>query len=216
MTKKDWAELRTEVAERLGASVNQAAFFADCRVSASLGRPITLHYVNPRTGPSSPSTGLRGPKGASAGRAGNRLCPNNRRAGGYETMRSMAQATQQVGVSPEAIPSAERSLAVMTHLSGLAGYIIPLGGVIVPIVIWIVKSDNRTISAIAKQAVFLNVVVFLLALLLFLPALTLILIPISIVGWLALALAALALPIIGAVKASEGTFYSYPVIGTRP
>ncbi len=131
-------------------------------------------------------------------------------------MRSMAQATQQVGVSPEAIPSAERSLAVMTHLSGLAGYIIPLGGVIVPIVIWIVKSDNRTISAIAKQAVFLNVVVFLLALLLFLPALTLILIPISIVGWLALALAALALPIIGAVKASEGTFYSYPVIGTRP
>lgn len=114
------------------------------------------------------------------------------------------------------IASEDRGLAVMTHLAGLAGYIIPLGGVIVPIVIWVVKSDNRTISAIAKQAVLLNVVVFLLALVLFLPALTLILIPVSIAGWIALALTALALPIVGAVKASEGRFYSYPLVGTRP
>lgn len=114
------------------------------------------------------------------------------------------------------IAAEDRSLAVMTHLAGLAGYIIPLGGVIVPIVIWVVKSDNRTISAIAKQAVFLNVAIFILALLLVLPALTLILLPISIIGWIALALTALALPIVGAVKASDGVFYSYPVVGTHP
>jgi uncharacterized Tic20 family protein len=128
----------------------------------------------------------------------------------------MTEPTQQIPASSGTIAVEDQSLAMMTHLAGLAGYIIPLGGVIVPIVIWIVKSENRTIAAIAKQAVFLNVVVFLLALLLVLPALTLILIPLSIVGWLALALAALALPIVGAIKASDGEFYSYPGLGIRP
>ena len=128
----------------------------------------------------------------------------------------MTEPTQQIPPSSMTIAAEDRSLAIMTHLAGLAGYVIPLGGVLVPIVIWIVKSENRTIAAIAKQAVFLNVVVFVLALLLILPALTLILIPISIVGWLALAAAALVLPIVGAVKASDGEFYSYPVLGIRP
>ena len=128
----------------------------------------------------------------------------------------MTELTQQIPASSGTIAPEDQSLAIMTHLAGLAGYIIPLGGVIVPIVIWIVKSENRTIAAIAKQAVLLNVVVFLLALLLVLPALTLILIPLSIVGWLALALAALALPIVGAIKASDGEFYSYPGLGIRP
>ena len=31
-----------------------------------------------------------------------------------------------------------------------------------------------------------------------------------------LLLAAIVLPIVGAVKASDGEFYTYPVIGTRP
>ena len=128
----------------------------------------------------------------------------------------MTEPTQQIPASSGTIAVEDQSLAMMTHLAGLAGYVIPLGGVIVPIVIWIVKSENRTIAAIAKQAVLLNVVVFLLALLLVLPALTLILIPLSIVGWLALALAALALPIVGAIKASDGEFYSYPGLGIRP
>ena len=62
-----------------------------------------------------------------------------------------------VTISPE-----ERTLAALTHLSGLSGYIIPFGGVIVPIIIWMVKSESRVISSIAKQAILLNVIVFLL------------------------------------------------------
>lgn len=114
------------------------------------------------------------------------------------------------------ISAEERGLAVATHLSGLAGYIIPLGGVIVPIIIWIVKSDSPVISSIAKQALLLNVVVFLLFCALFVLFFTIILIPLVIVGWLALALLAVALPIIGAIKASDGAYYKYPVIGIAP
>ncbi len=114
-------------------------------------------------------------------------------------------------ISPE-----ERGLAAVTHLSGLAGYVIPLGGVLVPIIIWIVKSESRVISSIAKQAVILNVVIFLLSAVLAVLTLTILLIPLVIVGGLALAAIAIALPIVGALKASDGTYYTYPVVGIAP
>jgi uncharacterized Tic20 family protein len=38
-------------------------------------------------------------------------------------------------LTPNAIPPEERTMAALTHLSGLSGYIIPLGGAIVPIII---------------------------------------------------------------------------------
>jgi uncharacterized Tic20 family protein len=110
----------------------------------------------------------------------------------------------------------ERTLAALTHLSGLSGYIIPLGGVLVPIVIWAVKSDSRVISSIAKQAVLLNLVVFVLIAGTVLLWLTLILIPAVIMFWLALGLAAIALPIVGAIKALDGRYYRYPVVGVAP
>ena len=113
----------------------------------------------------------------------------------------------------QTIPAEERGLAVAAHLSGLAGYIIPLGGVIVPIIIWAVKSDSPAISTIAKQALLLNVVVFISGLVFAVLLITIILIPLAILGWIALALVAIALPIIGAIKASDGIYYRYPVVG---
>jgi len=111
-----------------------------------------------------------------------------------------------------AIPAHEQGLAVATHLSGLAGYIIPFAGVIVPIIIWIIKSESVVISGIAKQAIILNVLVFAAACVGIVLFFTIILIPVAGLIWLAATLAGLALPIIGAVKASDGEFYRYPVI----
>ena len=117
----------------------------------------------------------------------------------------------EIAINPE-----DRSLAMMTHLSGLAGYLIPFGGVLVPIIIWMTKKDSQMISAIARQAILLNVIVFALVCVGFLLFLTIILIPFVILGWVALGLAALALPIVGAVKASGGVYYKYPVVGSNP
>lgn len=116
----------------------------------------------------------------------------------------------------DTIPAEERGLAAVTHLSGLAGYIIPLGGVIVPIIIWAVKSDSPVISSIAKQALLLNVIVFLTFSALAVLWITIILIPLVILAWIVLGVVAIALPIVGAVKASEGTYYKYPVVGLEP
>lgn len=115
------------------------------------------------------------------------------------------------------IPSSDRGLASLTHLSGLSGYIIPLGGVLVPIIIWIMKKDeNPLIAAIAKQAIFLNVIVWVLIGVTAILLLTIILIPAVILFWCVLGLAAVALPIIGAIKANSGIYYRYPVVGSNP
>ena len=107
-------------------------------------------------------------------------------------------------------------MAAISHLSGLAGYLIPLGGVVVPIIIWIVRKDSPVISSIAKQAVLLNVAVFLLVIATAALWITLILIPAVIVFWIVLGIAAVALPVVGAIKASQGIYYRYPAIGITP
>ena len=128
----------------------------------------------------------------------------------------MTETISQAMASTGSIAPEDRTLAMLTHLSGLAGYIIPFGGIIVPIVIWFSKSENKAIAAIAKQAIILNIAIFVCALALGALALTIVLIPVSIVGWIVIGIAAIVLPIVGAVKASDGEYYSYPVVGTRP
>ena len=110
----------------------------------------------------------------------------------------------------------DRTLAALTHLSGLAGYLVPLGGVLVPIVIWMVKSEHPVIANLAKQAVILNVIVFLIVAGTAILWITILLIPLVILLWAALGLVALVLPIVGAVKALDGVYFKYPVVGISP
>ena len=116
-----------------------------------------------------------------------------------------------ITIAPE-----DRTLAALTHLSGLSGYIVPLGGIIVPILIWMTKKDSPVIASLAKQAILLNVSVFLLICAGVVLFFTVILIPVVVLAWVALGVAAVALPIIGAIRANEGRYYRYPVIGTTP
>ncbi len=121
------------------------------------------------------------------------------------------ETTTTITIAPE-----ERGMAAITHLSGLAGYVIPFGGVLVPIIIWIVKKDSPVISTIAKQAILLNVIAFVFVGVLIAMALTIILIPVAIIAGIVLFFAAIVLPIVGAIKASDGTYYRYPVVGLIP
>lgn len=143
---------------------------------------------------------------------------------------------------PTAIPPDERGLAVMAHLSGLSGYLIPFGGILVPFVIWIVKRDSETIARIGQQVVLLNVAALLflvagagLALsgafeptglpadgfpLGHLFALATHGFSLGLLVELAhgaartvLLAVAVVLPVVGAIKASQGEYYRYPVIG---
>jgi uncharacterized Tic20 family protein len=116
-----------------------------------------------------------------------------------------------ISIAPE-----DRTLAALTHLSGLSGYIVPLGGILVPILIWATKKDTPVIASIAKQAILLNLSVFLLVCAGVVLFFTVILIPAVILAWVALGIGAIALPIIGAIRANDGRYYKYPVVGVTP
>ena len=120
-------------------------------------------------------------------------------------------STTDIPIAPE-----DRTLAALTHLSGLSGYIIPFGGILVPVIILMVKKDAPVIAAIAKQAILLNLIVFALVVVGFVLLITIILIPAVILGWCVLGIAAIALPIVGAIKANGGLYYRYPVVGSNP
>ena len=79
-----------------------------------------------------------------------------------------------------------------------------------------VKSESAVIVGIAKQALVLNVIVFVLGLATAVPWIAIILVPFVVLFWIALGVAALALPIVGAIKASQGDYYRYPVVGLPP
>ena len=102
----------------------------------------------------------------------------------------------------------QRLWATLLHLSLLAGLIIPLGGLVVPIVIYMVKKDdvpglqehwyvvvNWMISAVIYAVICMILMLILIGFVLI---------------W-ALGLLALIFPIIGAIKANDGEVWAYPL-----
>ena len=123
----------------------------------------------------------------------------------------MLPTETSVAIAPE-----ERTLAACAHLSGLAGYVIPLGGVVVPVILWLTKKESRVVASIAKQALLLNLAVYVAIAVTAGLWLTLFLIPAVLLVWGLLMLAAVALPIVGAIKAWDGTYFRYPFVGISP
>jgi uncharacterized Tic20 family protein len=106
------------------------------------------------------------------------------------------------------VPSTEeRQWAMFAHLSALVGVIIPLGSIIGPLVIWLIKKDTMPfVNDQGKEALNFNITVAIAAIVGWILCFILI-------GFLVLAVvfvAWLVLAIIGTIKANEGTAYRYP------
>ena len=107
-----------------------------------------------------------------------------------------------------AAPSAEeRQWAMFAHLSALVGVIIPLGSIIGPLVIWLIKKDTMPfVNDQGKEALNFNITVAIAAIVGWILCFILI-------GFLVLAVLAigwLVFVIIATIKANEGTTYRYP------
>jgi uncharacterized Tic20 family protein len=101
----------------------------------------------------------------------------------------------------------ERTWGMLAHLSTFAGFIVPLGSVIGPLVVWLVKRDRSAFVADqGKEALNFNLSVLGAALICAL----LVFVFIGILLAVALFIVWLALTIIAAIKASEGVRYRYP------
>jgi uncharacterized Tic20 family protein len=97
--------------------------------------------------------------------------------------------------------------AMFIHFSILAGWIVPIGGLIVPILLWQIKKDELP-GIVPHAHVVLNWIVSSLvyALICFI----LIFVVIGIFGFMALGLATVIFAIMGGIKANDGELWEYP------
>lgn len=97
--------------------------------------------------------------------------------------------------------------AMFIHFSILAGWVIPIGGLIVPILLWQIKKDELP-GIVPHAHVVLNWIVSSLvyALICFI----LMFVVIGIFGFMALALATVIFAIMGGIKANDGELWEYP------
>ena len=102
----------------------------------------------------------------------------------------------------------ERQWALICHLSGLCGYIIPFGNLIVPIIIWSMKKDEMPmVDAHGKEVINFQISFTIW----FVIATIFIFILIGIPLLIALLLLQVIFIIIAAIKADNGELYHYPL-----
>jgi Uncharacterized protein conserved in bacteria len=104
-------------------------------------------------------------------------------------------------------PRTERTWAIAAHLATFAGYVIPFGNVIAPLVIYLMKREESSFVADqAKESLNFQISVMLLALV----GLLLSFIGIGVLLLVAVAIAEVVLAIVAAIQAGEGKRYRYP------
>lgn len=97
---------------------------------------------------------------------------------------------------------------MLMHLSQFAGYIIPLAGLVLPIIMWATnKEESQEVDNHGK--VILNWVISSLIYICISFVLTFILI--GVIGLFAVAICGIVFTIIGAIKANEGKLWHYPL-----
>lgn len=114
-------------------------------------------------------------------------------------------------MSEQASPTEEeRNLAMAAHLLGFAGYIVPLGNIIAPLVLWQLKKDMPFVDYHGREAVNFQITITLYVAVAFVLILTLIGALIGVPMLFAVAVFALVMMIVAAIRARDGGYYQYP------
>jgi uncharacterized Tic20 family protein len=109
---------------------------------------------------------------------------------------------------PTGLPTQdERTWGMAAHLAALAGFIVPFGNIIGPLVVWLLRREHSAfVAAHAKEAMNFNITVALGALL----CAVLLQLSIGVLLGAALVIFWLIMTIVAALKANEGERYRYP------
>lgn len=103
----------------------------------------------------------------------------------------------------------ERTQAMLCHLTGLLGGLIPPVNIIAPLVIWLLKKDqSQFVNDQGKEALNFQIsttVYFVIALVLMIVLIGILALPVVGLFWLIFG-------IIATIKSNEGVYYRYPFI----
>ena len=100
------------------------------------------------------------------------------------------------------------SFTILMHLSVFAGMIIPMGGIVLPLVMWLTNKDKSSlIDAHGKNIMNWMISSFIYAI----ASVILMIVGIGFLMIIALVILSLIFTIMGAVKASNGEVFKYPL-----
>jgi len=102
----------------------------------------------------------------------------------------------------------EQNWAMFCHLAALSGFVIPLGNVLGPLIVWLIKKDTMPlVDQHGKESLNFQITVLLA----FIVCIILAFVLIGFLLMFIVGLGALVLTILAAVKVSNGQFdYKYP------
>jgi uncharacterized Tic20 family protein len=119
-----------------------------------------------------------------------------------------AAASKLPDVSSEAQEQRTRQWGLLLHLSVLAGFVVPIAGLVVPIVIWQLKKDSLPgIDTHGKNAVnwIISAIIYAVV------GVILVFVIIGIPLLIALGVVGVIFPIVAAIKANNGEVWKYPL-----
>ncbi len=123
-------------------------------------------------------------------------------------MTDVTMTPPQTPTTPPQTNRDQNTWAMLCHLSALAGFVIPLGNILGPLVIWLIKKDEYPLVADqGKEALNFQISMTLY----YIVSIILIIVLIGILLLIALALFSLIITIVAMVKANEGVAYRYPL-----
>lgn len=120
----------------------------------------------------------------------------------------MADDSTEATQTGIAAPSADEcTWGMVAHLAALAGFVIPFGSVLGPLVVWLIKKDTMPlVDDQGKEALNFQITMLIG----FIICLVLAFVVVGIFLGLLLGLADLVMVIMAAVKAQKGEKYRYP------
>jgi uncharacterized Tic20 family protein len=109
---------------------------------------------------------------------------------------------------PNQVDPESRTWGMIAHLSTFSGYIVPLGNIVGPLVVWLMKKDQMEfVDDQAKEALNFQISILIYVVV----SIVLIFVIIGIPLLIAVLIFDLVVTIMAAVKANEGVRYRYPL-----
>jgi len=119
------------------------------------------------------------------------------------TPESAPQPTQEETLSKDA-----KTFGMLCHLLAFAGFVIPLGNIIGPLVIWLMKKEEHPfVDDQGKESLNFQISLIIYALI----SGVLIIVVIGIFLLIAIGIFMIVMVIIATIRANEGTYYRYPL-----
>ncbi|MCQ8879639.1 DUF4870 domain-containing protein [Pseudoalteromonas shioyasakiensis] len=111
-------------------------------------------------------------------------------------------------VEPVVVDKEQRTWAMLCHLSALAGFIVPMGSIIGPLIVWLIKKDEMPIvNEHGKKSLNFQItmlIAYIVCFILMFVAIGVILLPI-------VAVFSFIMVVVGAIKANDGKEFNYPI-----